>query len=207
MGAPREQAAGGGAPMALGGGERVGEHRWKVRKGSVASIWAEEGWRWWFRGEVGAAAVAMACSGTRGAGASSIRLGDGKGVEKEVGNVRCASSTGRRGPRAQGDGEGAHGTTRRRRGASRGRPRRACRETAPRGGVEKCRGGSGSEESSLAGEGGAWPAARRRRTARRRRCDREGDDGEGSSVNNAKFQSPVRKLSFSPSSWLQMKNF
>ena len=31
-------------------------------------------------------------------------------------------------------------------------------------------------------------------TARRRRCDREGDDGEGSSVNNAKFQSPVRKL-------------
>ena len=164
MEAPREPAAalgrGGGAPMALGGGEWVGEHRWKVRKGSVASIWAEEGRRWWFRGEVGAAAVAMACGGARGAGASSIRLGDGKGVEREVRNMRCASSRGRRGPRAQGDGEGAHGTARRRRGTSSGRPRHARRETAPRGRVEKRRGGSGSGEASLAGEGSTWPAAR-----------------------------------------------
>ena len=189
MGAPGEQTAGGGAPMALGGDERVGEHRWKMRKASVASIWAEEGRRWLYRGEVGAAAVAMACGGARGAGASSIRLGDGKGVEKEVGNVRYASSRGRRGPRAQGDGEGAHGTARCRRGASSGRPRPAHRETAPRGGVEKRRGGSGSGEASLAVEGGAWPAARRRRTARRRRCDREGGDGgDGNLVNKMKFK-------------------
>ena len=105
------------------------------------------------------------------------------------GNVCCASSSGRRGPRAQGDGEGAHGTACRRRGASSGRPRRARRETAPRGRVEKRRGGSGSGEASLAVEGGVWPAARRRRTARRRRCDREGGDGgDGNLVNKMKFK-------------------
>ena len=39
--------------MALGGGKRVGEHRWKVRKGSVASIWAEEGQRRVLHGGLG----------------------------------------------------------------------------------------------------------------------------------------------------------
>ena len=78
---------------------------------------------------------------------------------------------------------------RRRRGALSSRPRRACRETAPRGEFEKRQGGSGRGEASLAVEGGAWPAAGRRRTARRRRCDREGGDGgEGSSVNKSKFK-------------------
>ena len=48
--------------------------------------------------------------------------------------------------------------TRCRRGASSGRPRRARRETVPRGEVEKRRGGSGDGEAGLAGEGGAWPA-------------------------------------------------
>jgi len=58
--APRAPAAGGGAPTALGGGDRVEEHRWKLRKGSRASIWAEEGQRGVLHGGLGAAAV---CSG------------------------------------------------------------------------------------------------------------------------------------------------
>ena len=145
-----------------------------------------------------------------GCRASSIRLGDGKGVEREVGNVRCASSRGRRGPRAQGDGEGAHGTTRCRRGASSGRPRRARRETAPRGEVEKRRGGTGDGEAGLAGELGAWPAmpASSRRLHGVRGKTEEGEGwSEGNFVNRAKLKIFFCKLNFSPLSWPQMKNF
>ena len=39
-----------------------------------------------------------------------------------------------------------------------------------------------------------------------RRETEEGDGGDGIAVNYSKFQSPVRKFSFSSSSWPQMKN-
>ena len=62
--------------MALGGGERVGEHRWKVRKGSVASIWAEDGQRGVLHGDLGAAAVCSGAAGLRWARASGGGVGE-----------------------------------------------------------------------------------------------------------------------------------
>ena|SRR6185503_10196697 len=113
----------------------------------------------------------------------------------------------RKGARAQGRWrEGArHGSAHRRRGASSGHPRRAHREVAPRGGAESFR------ESP--GMGRAGGTVRERRMADgetatpSRRETEEGDGGDGKLVNNSKFQRPVRKLNFSPSSWPQKKNF
>ena len=104
------------------------------------------------------------------AGVSSIRLGDGKAVDREVGNVRCASSRGRRGPRAQGDGEGAHGTARRRRGGSAfNLDVRAVDGDAWRGrdALGRNRGGEG------------WGAARARRVADGGGERRHGENREG----------------------------
>ena len=82
------------------------------------------------------------------AGESSIRLGDGKAVDREVGNVRCASSRGRRGPRAQGDGEGAHGTARHVVVEAVRRSTSTCAQwTATRGEVEMLQGGTGVERA------------------------------------------------------------
>ena len=70
------------------------------------------------------------------------------------------------------------------------RPSSACaQEDGAAWGGREASGGSGSGEASLAGESGTWPAVRRRRTARRRRCDREGGDGgDGNLVNKMKFK-------------------
>ena len=79
------------------------------------------------------------------AGESSIRLGYGKAVDREVGNVRCASSRGRRGPRAQGDGEGAHGTAWHVVVVAVRRSTSTCAQwTATRGEVEMLQGGTGA---------------------------------------------------------------
>jgi len=95
----------------------------------------------------------------------SVCLSQRGRVEREGGNACCASSRERRGSRAQGDGEVAHGTARRvvtvaRRAAvldvRAGRWRRV---EGPRGfGRTQGRGGLGARRGS-----GAWPTARRRR--------------------------------------------
>ena len=79
-----------------------------------------------------------------------------------------------------------HDSARRRRGASSGHPRRACREVAPRGGAERL------QENPRTGRAGG--AARERRvadgemTTPSRRETEEGDGGDGKLVNNSKFQ-------------------
>ena len=90
------------------------------------------------------------------------------------------------------------------------RPQRACREMAPRGKVEKRRGGTGDGEAGLAGELGAWLAtsASSRRLHGVRGKTEEGEGwSEGNFVNRAKFKISFCKLNFSLLSWPQTKNF
>ena len=149
--------------------------------------------------------------GARGAGASSIRLGDGKGVEREVGNACCASQRRRRGARAQVGW---------RRGAWHDalspwrfeRPSSACAQgngAAWRGREASGRnrgwgGGFGRGGRCMAGDAGVVTTP----PQRERKKTEEGEGwSEGNSVNRAKFKISFCKLNFSPLSWSQMKNF
>jgi len=84
-------AATGGAQAGEGERERAGELQWEAGEVVVRSVW-EGGGR---RGELhGAQAKLTAMAGggkLRRTGTSSIRLRDGKRVEREVGNACCAS--------------------------------------------------------------------------------------------------------------------
>ena len=88
-------------PGSLGGGERAGKLREEVGRRFPGLFWIEGGWTRVPHGELRVAAT-MACGGASGrTGASSIRLENGKGVEREVGNVCCASKRERIGAKAQ----------------------------------------------------------------------------------------------------------
>jgi len=83
---------GGSGLVALGGGKRFGEHRWRPRKLSTGSFGREEGWRRGLRGEQTTAAVMAgggrplgqrlslglfwAQGGEEGEGSASIRRGE-----------------------------------------------------------------------------------------------------------------------------------
>ena len=67
-------------------------------------------------------------------------------------------------------------------------------------------GNPGAREADLAGADQKAAPTHGRRHGEKQRGGRR-DGGDGKAVNNSKFQSQVRKLSFSPSSWPQMKNF
>ena len=60
--------------------------------------------------------------------------------------------------------------------------------------------GAGLARGTARGRPVATPAHGRRHGEKQRR-KRDGDGGDGSFVNNSKFQNPICKLSFSPSSW------
>ena len=98
----------------------------------------------------------------------------------------------------------AHGTPRRV-----DRPRRARREMAPRGEVEKCRGGTGGTARGRPVDGTPSPTfagSERRRHGEKQRGERR-DGGEGKTVIRSKFKIHFVNSNFSPSRWPQRKNF
>ena len=87
---------GGSGLVALGGGKRFGEHRWRPRKLSTGSFGREEGWRKGFRGGLGGGGAngGSGCSGRHGRarpGAQSKEERAGK-----VGGVLATQMGGRR---------------------------------------------------------------------------------------------------------------
>jgi hypothetical protein len=172
-GVPREQTAGGGARPrrrrsdGLGGwgnGRRAAQGLGEANCGLGSGEWWQE------RGPPRrgrASAAAMVGGDARACRSEPDSAREWEGSEE--GGRECAlrELKGRRGPRAQGDGEGC--TTRF--GASlpwRFERPSACApgDGATWRGRETSRRNRECEVAGLAGELGAWPAARRRRTAR-----------------------------------------
>jgi hypothetical protein len=118
------------------------------------------------------------------AGASPIQLGSGKGVKKEVGNVRCTSS---RGGEGRGRREMEKGRTARRRGGSAfNLDVRAVDGDAWRG--REASGRNRGHSACPTSGRDAVPDVRRRRTASSRRDTGKEDGGDGIAVIRSKFK-------------------